>query len=129
VYQPGSGPFTVDLAAGEYHYEWFNPDAGAVVKTGTITSAGGSRTFKPPFSGHAVLFLADFEVMTPGDFDRDGDVDREDFRYFQACFSGPTVAVEPGCEESDLDSNGAVDHDDFSVFESCIGGLLANSQL
>ena len=57
VYQPGSGSFTVNLQAGTYSYEWFNPGAGSVAGTGTITASGGSRSFTPPFSGDAVLYL------------------------------------------------------------------------
>jgi len=57
VYQPGSGSFTVNLQAGTYSYEWFNPGAGSVAGTGTITASGGSRSFSPPFSGDAVLYL------------------------------------------------------------------------
>ena len=58
VYQPSSGSFTVNLSAGTYDYEWFNPDTGAVVDTGTITVSAGSRNFTPPFTGNAVLYLS-----------------------------------------------------------------------
>jgi hypothetical protein len=57
VYQPGSGTFTLNLAAGDYYFEWFKPDSGTIAKTGTITAANGNRSFTPPFSGDAVLYL------------------------------------------------------------------------
>ena len=57
VYQPESGTFTVNLAAGDYYYEWFNPHSGTIAKIGTITTAKGNRSFTPPFSGDAVLYF------------------------------------------------------------------------
>ena len=57
AYQPSSGSFTVNLQAGTYNYEWFNPSSGTVAGTGTVTASGGSKTFTPPFSGDAVLYL------------------------------------------------------------------------
>lgn len=57
VYQPEIGPFTVNLRAGTYRYEWFNPEAGMAVGDGTVTAAGGSQSFNPPFNGDAVLHL------------------------------------------------------------------------
>jgi len=57
AYQPGSGSFSIDLAAGTYTYEWFNPATGVVAARGTIAAPGGSQAFSPPFSGPAVLYL------------------------------------------------------------------------
>lgn len=57
VYQPGGGPFTVNLGAGTYRYEWLNPTTGTVAGSGTMTAIGGSRSFDPPFSGDAILYL------------------------------------------------------------------------
>jgi hypothetical protein len=57
VYQPAAGGFTVDLQAGVYNYEWFNPAVHAVESTGSFTAATGSRSFMSPFNGEAVLYL------------------------------------------------------------------------
>jgi hypothetical protein len=58
IYQPAAGTgFTVDLAAGHYRYEWFNPSAGSIAGTGTIDAGGGHKLFTPPFAAHAVLYL------------------------------------------------------------------------
>jgi len=57
IYQPDSGSFTVKLNAGTYSYEWFNPDTGAVVESGTVTVNDGNKSYTPPFSGDAVLYL------------------------------------------------------------------------
>jgi hypothetical protein len=57
IYQPGTESFTVNLEAGDYDYEWFNPDTGIIVSSGTVAASGGSKSFTPPFSGDAVLYL------------------------------------------------------------------------
>lgn len=55
---PDDASFTVNLKAGTYKYEWFNPDDGKRVSAGTIKAKGGKQTFKAPFKGDAVLYLA-----------------------------------------------------------------------
>ncbi len=56
-YQPGTGAFTVTLAAGTYVFEWFNPGAGAVAQMGTLTGTGSAQSVAAPFGGPAVLYL------------------------------------------------------------------------
>jgi hypothetical protein len=58
VYQPGSGSFTVNLSAapGTFKVEWLNPVTGQVTSASAVTG-GTTRTFTPPFSGSAVLFI------------------------------------------------------------------------
>ena len=59
IYQPESNTsFTVNLIAGTYNYEWFNPSSGASVSTGTFTSEGGNQSFNPPFDSDAVLYIS-----------------------------------------------------------------------
>lgn len=36
-------------------------------------------------------------ALTPGDFDRDGDVDMTDFGLFQRCLSGDGIPADPNC--------------------------------
>ncbi len=60
VYQPSSNSsFTVNLAAGTYSYEWFDPSTGlgTITATGTITVGDGNQSFTAPFGGDAVLYL------------------------------------------------------------------------
>jgi len=61
-------------------------------------------------------------VSVAADFDGDGDVDQEDFGYFQRCMSGFGVALDPGCEDADLNGDGDVDFEDFAVFQTCMSG-------
>lgn len=57
-----------------------------------------------------------------GDFDRDSDVDADDFGVFQACQSGVQVPAEGECEEADVDGDGDVDQADFGIFQRCLSG-------
>jgi len=58
VYQPkASEPFSVELKAGRYRYEWFDPTKGATASSGNVQAADGQQPFKAPFAGDAVLWL------------------------------------------------------------------------
>jgi len=58
VYQPKGGEgFFVELIAGTYRYEWFNPAKGQITGSGNVQAAGGGQQFKAPFAGDAVLYL------------------------------------------------------------------------
>ncbi|TMQ05007.1 MAG: hypothetical protein E6J90_50100 [Deltaproteobacteria bacterium] len=57
VYQPSSGAFTLNVLAGAYQLEWFNPATGRVAQSGMTTLPAEQHTFTPPFSGDAVLLL------------------------------------------------------------------------
>jgi hypothetical protein len=56
------------------------------------------------------------------DFDRDGDVDQEDFGRFQLCMSGGAIPPAAGCADCDLDKDNDVDMGDFAVFLGCLSG-------
>jgi len=49
--------FAVELKTGAYHVEWFDPAKGESIDGGRTTSHEGTREFKPPFEGDAVLYL------------------------------------------------------------------------
>ena len=59
VYLPEGGEVTVDLSAspGKLAVEWFNPQQGVGIPHGQV-DGGGTRKFKAPFGGDAVLYLA-----------------------------------------------------------------------
>jgi hypothetical protein len=57
VYQPiRETPFTVELPAGSYQYEWINPVIGRV-KEGAVKSQGGKVSFTAPFPWPAGLHI------------------------------------------------------------------------
>jgi Protein of unknown function (DUF4038)/Concanavalin A-like lectin/glucanases superfamily/Putative collagen-binding domain of a collagenase/Fibronectin type III domain len=63
VYAPSGGSFTVNLSAmpssRTLSVEWFNPSTGATTTAASIPAGSSSQSFTPPFSGDAVLYLAD----------------------------------------------------------------------
>jgi hypothetical protein len=63
VYAPSGGSFTVDLSAmpatRKLTAEWFNPATGATVAENPVSAGSPAQSFTPPFSGDAVLYLAD----------------------------------------------------------------------
>ncbi len=58
----------------------------------------------------------------PADYNRDGDVDLDDFAAWGACVSGPAIGRPAGCESKDFDADKDVDMDDFGVFQRCYSG-------
>jgi ELWxxDGT repeat protein len=63
------------------------------------------------------------------DYDYDGDVDQDDFGFFQTCYTGPFGAslpeTPPECECFDLAPAGGdnkLDNGDFTAFENCWSG-------
>ncbi|GMU20966.1 MAG: hypothetical protein AMXMBFR13_10620 [Phycisphaerae bacterium] len=62
-------------------------------------------------------------AYVPGDFDRDGDVDLEDFGFLQVCLGPAGLGlIPPGCEPARLDGDVDVDQEDFGVFQRCLSG-------
>ena len=63
IYAPNGGAFTVNLSAMSssrtLNVEWFNPSTGATTAGGAVPAGSSSRSFTPPFSGDAVLYLVD----------------------------------------------------------------------
>ena len=58
VHQPSPGEeFTVELPAGTFACEWFNPQDGAFEPTAPITVRAGKRRFRANFDGVAMLHL------------------------------------------------------------------------
>jgi hypothetical protein len=89
-------------------------------------------TRKAPLAQTAFILFTIIGCMGVADLDNDGDVDSDDFGLFDACTSGPAVALTPGCEDVDSDSDNDVDMSDFGSFQTCYSGsnvLAASSCL
>jgi hypothetical protein len=61
-------------------------------------------------------------TVPPGDFDKDGDVDQEDFGYLQACLDGLEEPHVAGCQDADLNHDTFVEQRDFNLFLQCFSG-------
>ena len=63
VYAPSGGSFRIDLSAmapsRKLALEWFDPSTGTTVAGEPVFAGSPSQPFTPPFSGDAVLYLAD----------------------------------------------------------------------
>lgn len=63
AYAPAGGSFTMDLSAmpdaRKLAVEWFNPATGQATMEHPIPAGSSAQPFHPPFSGDAVLYLAD----------------------------------------------------------------------
>jgi len=64
-----------------------------------------------------------FDLAARGDFDRDGDVDIDDFGHMQRCITGPgAVQDDAECANANLDQDLDVDQDDVNLFQVCLSG-------
>ncbi len=62
-------------------------------------------------------------VFSMGDYDRDGDVDMDDYKAFGVCVSPATpVVLEPECEILDFDRDNVIGKNDMALFELCRTG-------
>ncbi|MDM8008605.1 MAG: VCBS repeat-containing protein [Phycisphaerae bacterium] len=79
------------------------------------TAYGGS-----PWGTEAQLTLP----VAAADFDRDYDVDGDDWDAFEACATGPAVSHSGSqiCLRTDFDMDNDVDQSDFAIFQRCYSG-------
>ena len=129
------GPFGSDLdntsslaAIGDVlyasAYDPFGPPYDLLVtldrETGEATIVGGFCPDKGCLFANGLTFLPE-----PGDVDRDGDVDLDDFAIFQFCFTGPLESEDPlpvECRFLDTDKDNDLDLQDFAVFQGAFTG-------
>ena len=62
------------------------------------------------------------DLSVPGDCDADGDVDLADYLAFEACFTGPGIAVAADCGCADFDSDADADLADLVAFQAALIG-------
>ncbi|UCD28265.1 MAG: hypothetical protein JSV03_14445, partial [Planctomycetota bacterium] len=113
---PDSGASTGEADSITVNYSVSGLTAGQYTATITVSS---DDAYNSPQTITVNLMV---DTVKP-DFDRDGDVDHEDFGYLQACLSGPDVSQDdPDCQNAKLDGDSDVDQDDLTVFLECVGG-------
>jgi len=59
VYQPNKIPYNLQIIAGTYNYEWFDPQAGKVIDKGNFTATNPQKYLTPPANciWDSVLYL------------------------------------------------------------------------
>ena len=125
VYWPAGHIETVTLTwdltgAGECEYRLVETSTGTVI----FPASGGHYAFElEAGDSRTVEVRARPGGFSYGDFGGDGDVDVEDFSFFQACFSGPGAPPpDRPCEYADWDADGDIDVADFAAFQVCFNG-------
>jgi hypothetical protein len=129
----GASQLSATPGTGGDSVEWFTVGCGGTAVPGgvsptvnpAVTTTYYART-KDSATGTTSITCATVTVTVvpsaPADLDGDCDVDQADFNIFYACFSGPGVALSPGCESSDFDGDNDVDQSDFAVLQRCFSG-------
>ena len=123
------------VAAADYDLSWFTVDGGGGTSsggtyelTGTIGQADATAASAITGGGYALtggFWSFTFQTCTtfsPADFNQDCFVDGNDLAIFNACLSGPSVALVGDCAKADFDHDGDVDMDDFGIFQRCYSG-------
>jgi hypothetical protein len=57
----------VNLTAGTYVCEWFNPATGIRSAAGSFAAKGGPKSFTAPFAGDAVLYVKSARALSGGE--------------------------------------------------------------
>lgn len=113
---PESGTCTTEADVITVGFETSAVPVGS--HTATITIAAPAADGSPQTIGVTVQI-----VPVPPDFTGDGDVDVDDFAFFQFCFNGPSAPPRyAGCEQADFDGDGDVDVSDYGAFQTCFNG-------
>jgi hypothetical protein len=103
--------------------------AGVTTSTLTITSVDtyDEGSYQCAVAGDCGVVYSDAIPLTvlSTDFDRDLDVDQDDFAHLQACLSGTAIAqTDPACQDANLDddSEGDVSPTDILLWLQCVSG-------
>lgn len=112
---PDSGSSSGEVNTLTVSYDASDLDVGT--HEATISVDAGAIINSPQTVGVTLVIRT-----KPGDFDNDGDVDLDDYGFFQACFSGAGAPVGPECKAADFDGDHDVDGQDFTAFMGCVSG-------
>lgn len=132
-YTSGSGTntllFNYVVAAGNFAADLdYAGTAALVLSGGTIKDTEGldiRLTLPAPGGPGSLGYNKDITIdaRIPGDYDHDGDVDKDDLEHFSACVLGPAVPQnDPNCANAKFDLDDDVDQDDFGVWQKCFSG-------
>jgi hypothetical protein len=92
---------------------WYELDVTANLENNALTTRG--------LTSFGWFAIADLSERQPADMDHDGDIDLEDVRYFQTCFTGSgSSQTDPSCVGALLDADSDVDQIDYVMFQGCM---------
>ncbi|GEM_PF-1724497 len=111
-----------------YLWDKGNRPPGSAIQVVAIADGEGTVHEADETNNTRVLVVV-LPAAIPGDFDGDGDIDRNDLHQFIVCVTGPSIAGSPapGCtvdqsNAADFDHDSDVDQSDFGIFQGCYSG-------
>lgn len=117
----GSSGFTVKIGSAVWDASgnWYNGLMDEVRMSNVARPADWIAAEMASMNG---TLLAESCKRPRFDKEGDGDVDQEDFGYFQACYSGFDTPAGDACKCMDINEDGDVDTEDLAAFASCVSG-------
>gem|GEM_PF-1680841 len=105
-------------------YTWHGSERAWPTGQRMVNATRGQGSIIPP---RVIYQIQDVSPVQFGDFNADGTVDVGDARWFQHCFSGPSIdgeflSLRPGCTAFDFDNDRDIDLVDFIFFNSFMTG-------
>lgn len=108
---------------GRVRCSWLN--VAATDGLAGVSRGGGRPT---DFRESDLTGAASCTVRAKADFDRDGDIDMDDFARLQGCLTGSDRELQDSrCIDARLDDDGDVDAADVEAFQSCAGGPMLDA--
>ena len=115
----GEEKITLDAGPGFVYYLW--SPGGQTTQTATVW-ASGTYTVKVidayGCEGKDSINIIIMQAGAPGDFDRDCDVDLDDYAHLCHCLAGPGNGVLAECEDANLQANTDIDLGDVAKFQT-----------
>ncbi len=126
--------FWVDIDPGVHHYylevypdqyNWYiddelivsRPPPGPYPTSDSAVVFGATAAGPKPITDYWDFVRFGLIPETSGDYNSDGQIDSEDFYFFEECFSGADVDAGPSCRWADFDGDTDVDFHDFRQFQ------------
>ncbi len=117
---------SLHLATSDFGWVTTQLDAGIIGPTPSLALDAQGRwavACHDDTNGRVKLIGQTSLLGKPADFDCDGDVDGDDYLFFESCATGPGLSQNgPACLVADFDADDDVDQEDFGVFQHCHRG-------
>jgi hypothetical protein len=112
--------------AGSDGGAWVHGEVSAVAASNVMTVVWEIQNAAPGGHADGLTFEGDECNEVWADADGDGDVDHDDFAFFQRCYTGsagPLHSIpEYPCACFDRNADNRVEEADFAAFSACVGG-------
>ncbi len=125
---PGVHHYYLEVYPDQYH--WYidgevivsGTPAGPYPTTDSFIVFGARAAGPKPITDYWDFVRFGLIPETSGDYNSDGQINSEDFYFFEECFSGADADAGPSCRWADFDGDTDVDFHDFSRFQLAFTG-------